>query len=90
MTDNFLKWMRKLKDKTAKARIAQRIVRIESGTLGDVKYFRGIGEIRINYGPGYRVYFVQKGNTLIILLCGGAKFHQQDDVEKAIELAREV
>lgn len=71
-------------------RIAQRIVRVEAGLLGDAKFFDGIGELRIDYGPGYRVYFVRRGPVLIILLCGGDKSSQKRDIRKAIELAKEV
>ena len=58
--------------------------------MGDVKHFDGIGELRIDYGPGYRVYFVQKGAVLIILLCGGDKSSQARDIERAKALALEV
>lgn len=59
------------------------------GLLGDAKYFDGIGELRIDYGPGYRVYFVKRGNAIVILLCGGDKSSQQHDIAKAKELAKE-
>ena len=64
-TDDFRDWLKSLKDKTAAKAIAQRIVRLQSGLTGDVKRFDGIGELRVNFGPGYRVYFVQSGKTLI-------------------------
>lgn len=55
-----------------------------------MKFFEGIGELRVDYGPGYRVYFVQRGTTLIILLCGGDKSSQKRDIRKAIAMAKEV
>ena len=60
------------------------------GLLGDAKYFSGIGELRIDYGPGYRVYFVKRGNTLIVLLCGGDKSTQDKDIKRAMKMAKEV
>lgn len=62
---------------------------MQHGLVGDAKYFDGIGELRIDYGPGYRVYFVQRGQTLVILLCGGDKKTQDRDVRKAIEMSKE-
>lgn len=58
--------------------------------MGDVKFFDGIGELRIDHGPGYRLYFVNRGNALIILLCGGDKSSQKRDIKKATEMAKEV
>ncbi|MGB6117892.1 MAG: type II toxin-antitoxin system RelE/ParE family toxin [Mesorhizobium sp.] len=89
-TAQFREWLSSLKDVRAAARIAIRISRLEDGNLGDAKFFDGIGEMRIDYGPGYRVYFVQRGKVLVILLCGGDKKSQKQDVKKAIEMAREV
>lgn len=60
----------------ARRKIAQRVVRLEAGLFGDVKFFDGIGELRVDFGPGYRIYFVQRGRVLIILLCGGDKSTQ--------------
>lgn len=74
----------------AKARIQVRIDRVELGNLGDTKFFDGIGELRVDYGPGYRVYFVKTGNMIIILLCGGDKSSQKADIKKAISMAKEV
>lgn len=74
----------------AQARIQIRIDRLELGLLGDAKFFGGIGELRIDYGPGYRVYFVQRGDTLTILLCGGDKRTQAKDVKRAMDMAKEV
>ncbi|RUW58776.1 type II toxin-antitoxin system RelE/ParE family toxin [Mesorhizobium sp. M7A.F.Ca.US.008.03.1.1] len=89
-TAEFSDWFRSLKDMRAKARIQVRIDRVELGNLGDAKFFDGIGELRVDYGPGYRVYFVRTGNTIIILLCGGDKSSQKADIKKAISMAKEV
>lgn len=88
-TSVFEKWLNQLRDVRAQARIQVRIDRIELGLLGDAKYFDGIGELRIAYGPGYRVYFVKRNRTVVILLCGGDKSSQQRDIAKAKELAKE-
>ncbi|PPJ47254.1 addiction module antitoxin RelB [Rhizobium sp. KAs_5_22] len=87
---DFAVWLRKLRDRQAQTRIAIRLVRIQSGLMGDVKYFGGIGEIRIDYEPGYRLYFVKRGETIVILLCGGDKATQDRDIRRAIELAKDV
>lgn len=87
---DFAVWLRKLRDRQAQTRIAIRLVRMQSGLLGDVKYFGGIGEVRIDYGPGYRLYFVRRGETLVILLCGGDKATQERDIRRAMELAKDV
>jgi putative addiction module killer protein len=89
-TDDFGKWLRDLKDIRAARKIAQRLVRVGAGLLGDAKFFEGIGELRIDYGPGYRVYFVRRGNTVIVLLCGGDKSSQDRDIKKAKLMANEV
>lgn len=88
-TDEFKAWVDGLKDIKAKTAVAKRIARIEAGLLGDVKGFRGIGEIRIDFGPGYRLYFKQSGKVVVILLCGGDKSTQRKDIARAIELAKE-
>ncbi|RWK68247.1 MAG: hypothetical protein EOR45_35535 [Mesorhizobium sp.] len=79
-----------MNDTRAVERIAIRIARVQSGLMGDVKFFDGIGELRIDHGPGYRLYFVNRGNALIILLCGGDKSSQKRDIKKATEMAKEV
>ena len=89
-TAEFETWLRGLADKRAAKRIAQRVVRLQAGLLGDVKFFSGIGELRIDSGPGYRVYFVQRGPVLIVLLCGGDKSSQKRDIGKAIAMAKEL
>ena len=86
----FRDWLDKLPDRRAKERIAQRIVRLESGLMGDAKFFGGVGELRIDHGPGYRIYFVRRGDVLIILLCGGDKRSQRRDIQRAKEMAKEV
>ena len=89
-TDEFSDWLRSLRDHQAKARIEVRIGRVEVGNLGDVKFFDGIGELRVTYGPGYRVYFVQRGTEIVILLCGGDKDSQGRDIKRAKTLAKEI
>ncbi|HAK88268.1 MAG TPA: addiction module antitoxin RelB, partial [Nitrospiraceae bacterium] len=78
-----------LKDRKARARIQTRIDRLQLGLYGDVKPIgEGVSELRIDYGPGYRVYFVQRGQELVILLAGGDKSTQDKDVKAALDLAR--
>lgn len=89
-TDTYRKWERKLRDPRARAMIAARIFRLSNGLAGDVKPVgHGVSELRIHYGPGYRVYFKQRGNQILILLCGGDKSTQQVDIETAQRLAAE-
>ena len=88
-TDIYHEWFEHLKDKRAKARIDVRIRRVSLGNFGDVRPVgKGVSELRIDYGPGYRVYFTQHGNTLVILLCGGEKSTQAKDIQQAHELAQ--
>lgn len=89
-TDLFRNWLSGLRDRKAQERIAQRLVRVGAGLMGDAKFFDGIGELRVDHGPGYRVYFVQRGKVVIVLLCGGDKSTQQRDIRRALELAKEV
>jgi putative addiction module killer protein len=80
-----------LKDANAVARIAARIRRLELGNMGDVKPVgEGVSELRIDYGPGYRIYFVQQGSTAVVLLCGGDKRTQNKDIRTAKQMAKEV
>jgi putative addiction module killer protein len=89
-TDVFTKWMKKLKDPIAKAHINRRIDRLGRGNPGDVEPIgEGCSEMRINYGPGYRVYYKDTGQEIIIILCGGDKSTQQDDINKAKQLVCE-
>lgn len=86
----FDKWLLGLRDRTARARIEARIVRMALGNLGDVKPVRnGINEMRIDYGPGYRVYFLQRGQTIVVLLAGGDKRTQDADINRAIQIAHD-
>ena len=90
-TETFSKWILKLRDVRARARIQARIDRLELGNAGDVKPVgEGVSEMRIDYGPGYRVYFIQKGSELIILLAGGDKRSQSRDIQNALNLAKEL
>lgn len=85
------RWLDGLSDRVAVSRITQRIVRLRNGLMGDIKPVGGgISEMRIDHGPGYRLYFVQKGDVLIILLCGGDKRSQERDIVKAKALATEL
>jgi len=77
-------WISGLRDRKAAAIVTTRIERIRMGLLGDVRSVgSGVNELRINYGPGYRVYFTWRGNTLILLLCGGDKSTQSSDIKTA-------
>ena len=88
-TELFAKWLDNLSDIKAKARVLVRIERLASGNAGDVKPVgEGISEMRIDYGPGYRVYFLQRGSELIILLAGGDKSSQSRDIKAALRLAQ--
>ena len=89
-TDEFIDWFNRLRDRQARARIDIRIRRLSLGNPGDVKVVgEGVSELRIDYGPGYRVYFIQHIKTLIVLLAGGDKRTQAHDIQRAIQLARE-
>ena len=90
-TEAFSEWLRNLSDPRARARIAARIDRLALGNPGDVAPVgEGISEMRIHYGPGYRVYFVQRGAAMVILLCGGDKSTQVGDIRTAKQLASEL
>lgn len=90
-TDAFSDWLSGLRDRQARARIQTRIDRLALGNPGDVKpVAKGVSELRISYGPGYWVYYVQRGLTLIILLAGGDKSTQSKDIKQALLLADEV
>lgn len=89
-TDVFAEWFEALRDREARGRITARIRRLSLGNPGDVKPVGGgVSEMRIDFGPGYRIYFVGRGETLIILLCGGDKRRQDRDIARALELAQE-
>ena len=88
-TETYAEWFASLRDQKARARIDVCIRRLSLGNPGDVKPIGGgVSELRIDYGPGYRVYFLQRGPMLIILLAGGDKGTQDRDIKKALELAR--
>ena len=90
-TDGFATWIAKLRDREARARITVRIRRLSLGNPGDVKPVgSGVLEMRIDYGPGYRIYFVRRGDTVVVLLCGGDKRTQDRDIARARELACEI
>lgn len=87
-TEEFKNWLKALRDANAKAKILVRIRRLESGNEGDsAPVGEGISELRIHYGPGYRVYYKRAGKALILLLCGGDKSTQAKDIRKAKTLA---
>jgi putative addiction module killer protein len=89
-TDAYSSWFRKLRDEKARFRIVARIRRLSLGNFGDTKPVgEGVSELRIDYGPGYRVYFRQEGQMLVLLLAGGSKKTQAADIAKAKQLARE-
>jgi len=88
-TEVYAKWFNRLRDPQAKARIDIRIRRLSMGNPGDVKPVgKGVSELRVDYGPGYRVYFVQRGEVLIVLLAGGDKRTQDRDIETAQDLVK--
>jgi len=90
-TEEFDAWLVQLRDLEAKARINARIRRLALGNHGDIKPIGdGVSELRIDYGPGYRVYIAQCGKQLVILLCGGDKRRQQQDIARAVALAKQV
>jgi len=89
-SETFKRWRRGLKDRTALLRINARIGRLALGQFGDAKALReGIAELRIDHGPGYRVYFMRRGRVTVILLAGGDKRTQDTDIERAIQIARQ-
>jgi putative addiction module killer protein len=89
--DVFKAWFAGLRDQQARGRIRARIDRLSLGNSGDVgSVGEGVSEMRIHYGPGYRLYFVNRGKTVVVLLCGGDKRSQARDIARAIEMARKV
>jgi len=86
----FTDWLTHLRDRQARARILARLERLEVGNFGDCKFLReGVSELRIDWGPGYRVYYGRDGRTLIVLLCGGDKRKQDADINRAVNLWQE-
>src|SRR5450759_2467209 len=90
-TEAYFQWFDSMCDRQARARINARIRRLSLGNFGDVKPIgEGVSELRIDFGPGYRLYFVQRGQTLVVLLAGGDKRTQDRDIKKALKLAQEL
>ncbi|MGZ3410260.1 MAG: type II toxin-antitoxin system RelE/ParE family toxin [Xanthobacteraceae bacterium] len=89
VTEEFDTWLRGLRDLQARVRILDRIRRLRDGNPGDVKHVgKDISEMRISHGPGYRLYYTQRGKSLIILLCGGDKSSQKKDIARAVAMAQ--
>lgn len=85
----FARWLSKLADRQARSRVLVRLKRLAANNFGDVKPIgQGVSEMRIDHGPGYRVYFMQRGAVVVVLLCGGTKSTQQADIKRAIEIAK--
>lgn len=90
-TELYARWFEALRDREARARINVRIRRLSLGNPGDVRPVgEGVSELRVHYGPGYRVYYMQRGNTLVLLLAGGIKKTQPTDIETALDMARAI
>ena len=90
-TTDFARWLDGLCDLRARARVQARIARLANGHFGDCKLIgMGVSELRIDYGPGYRVYFIRQGASLVILLAGGDKRRQAGDIKKAVRLAQDL
>ena len=90
-TVNFERWLNRLRDRTGRAKILVRIRRLAFGNPGDVRPVgNGISEMRIDHGPGYRVYFAQRGAALVLILCGGDKTTQERDIKRAKGMAARV
>ena len=88
-TAEFNRWIGALRDRQAKVRILVRIDRLASGNPGQTRSLAGgVEEMKIDYGPGYRVYYTRRGNLLVVMLCGGNKKTQQQDIEQAMRMAR--
>jgi putative addiction module killer protein len=89
-SETFRKWLSHLEDRRARTIVTARITRLAEGLTGDVKPIGGgLSELRIHYGPGYRVYFQQRGNVMVLLLCGGNKKSQSRDIDKAKRIAKQ-
>jgi putative addiction module killer protein len=89
VTDDFKAWLKNLRDRSGRTRITKRLARLADGNFGDSKPVgEGVSELRIHHGPGYRVYLIQRGSVLVILLCGGDKSSQSADIEHAKQLAK--
>ena len=87
----FAGWLRDLNDDVAKASVLRGMASAELGNFGDCEPIgEGVSEMRIHYGPGYRVYFVRRGGAIYVLLCGGSKSNQKRDIKRAMEMAKEL
>lgn len=90
-TIEFDQWLSALKDRTGKAKITARLQRLALGNAGDhVSVGEGVNELRVHFGPGYRVYYKQTGKTIVLMLCGGDKSSQDKDIKKAKQIAAEL
>ena len=90
-TEEFSRWLKNLRDIRARTKVISRIDRLTLGNPGDVKPVGdGVSELRIDYGPGYRIYYVKRGDEYVVLLCGGDKGSQDADIRSAKKLAREL
>jgi putative addiction module killer protein len=90
-TEEFVAWLDELKDKRARVRIAARLRQAESGNLGDWQPIEGeVSELRVNYGPGYRLYFARRGRIIVVILNAGDKSTQKRDIRRALKLAAEL
>ncbi len=90
-TEYFETWLTDLKDRVGKAKIVSRIQRLELGNPGDVRAVgEGVSEMKIDFGPGYRIYYKQTGKTIVLILCGGDKSTQDKDIKRAKEIAAEL
>ncbi len=90
-TEEFVAWLDGLKDKRAQVRIAARLRQVEGGNLGDWQPVEGaVSELRVHFGPGYRLYFMRQGNVIVVLLNGGDKSSQKKDIRRALKIAAEI
>jgi putative addiction module killer protein len=90
VSERFEAWLRGLRDRQGRARITAHLVKMGQGNLGDIKPVgSGVSEVRLHFGPGYRLYFLQKGRVVVVMLCGGDKSTQAADIADAIGLAGE-
>ena len=90
-TETYAKWFNSLRDREARVRIDIRLRRLSMGNAGDVKPVgKGLSELRIDYGAGYRIYFIQRGDTFVVLLAGGDKRTQNRDIQTALDLAQDL
>ncbi|PHP87225.1 addiction module antitoxin RelB [Burkholderia sp. AU18528] len=90
-SDEFNEWLANLRDQRGKARIAARLVSAQLGNFGEYRMLdEGVCELKIDFGPGYRVYYVRRGEVVYLLLCGGDKSTQKKDIKRAVQMAREL